>query len=144
MVSDKNIKFNKLGDNKKVSYIGDEIDEYFYPQSKILKKFYNVISREFFNYDIKDFRKYVWYEDKQSKIIKFGSNISKDRTFIIGSFSRSIVNIEGISCFHKDNLKIFLVQNIFSSSGREFVILEDDKELKFVNGKFYYKGENEV
>lgn len=121
-----------------MSYIRDEIDEYFYPQSKILKKFSKVISREFFKYDIKDFRMCVWYEDKQLKTIKFGSNISDDRTIIIGIFDRSIVNIKGIPYFYKDGLKIFLVQNIFDSFGKEFVILDDAKKLTFVDGKFYH------
>lgn len=123
-----------------MSDITNEIDEYFHPQAKILRKFY--VPSTLFHYEINDLRSYLWHEDKDSKIIKIGPYINKDKTCLIGSFQRKKLDIKGNDYFCNSNLRVILVEDVFHGSGKSFILLDNNNKLIQINGKLIKANED--
>jgi len=60
--------------------IDNQLDDYFYPQSKILKQF--GVPIELFMFNLVDGRMYQWIFDKEADTISLG-NLQDKKTFII-------------------------------------------------------------
>jgi len=121
--------------------INEKIDEYFYPQSKILREF--GVPEKLYEYDVLDFRNYIWCRNRDLNNICFAQNISKDNIALISNFTRNIVKLEDYD-FCRGNLVMVLIDDIFKKPGRYFVIVRIDRELEFKNGKFERKYEEEL
>jgi len=123
-----------------MSDITNEIDEYFHPQAKILRMF--SVPSTLYSYEVKDLRRYLWYVDKDTKIIKIGSNIHKSERCLVGYFQRRILDIEDNNKFVNSNLRVILVEDLFDGHGKNFILMDDKNRMISKNGKLVKDNED--
>jgi len=113
--------------------INRKIDEYFYPQSIILRYFN--IPKEFYKYKVEDYRRYFWNIDNPNHQIDIGIGFRND--CLCGAFGRHIVDVNGwVSC---ENIKAILIVNPFVEYNKSFIFLDSYKELVYENDKYHIK-----
>jgi len=120
--------------------ITDEINEFFYPQSRVLKRFN--IPEELYKYEVEDFRHCYWFIDSEQDRILLRDNFNNN-TNMHNFYIKPIYGIINNKRYYAD---IFVAMLIGVSSKHTvgfrtdvFIIFDGNKELVYEHGKYHIK-----
>jgi len=110
----------------------DTIDEYLYPQSKILKSF--SVPRKYYNNELKELRDYFWFMDYENKKFIF-SKILNDNGILYSCYSINLKLLD-INVYRYDYFALILIDKFNDPKNYYFYIVDKELELKKEDDKF--------